>query len=236
MQPTPDHLPTTALIVAALPWLTLAVAVILLAGCATAPAQPEAGAAAAMSAVPVAQSGSIFSDAQSGGLFEDRKARNVGDTLTVLLAETTAAKTSASTNTGKTTNAEIGAPTVFGMPVSINGVAVLSGALDSKHSFAGSGDSSQSNTLQGSVTVTVIRVQPNGNLVVRGDKRLEINQGDEVVRIEGVVRPADIAPDNTVPSSRVADARIAYTGSGALSESNSKGWLARFFASPLWPF
>ena len=217
--------------------LVLFLAAILLVGCASTPTQktPEATAATAIPVIPP-QNGSIYSASQGMALFEDQKARNVGDVLTILLVETTTAKTSAATNTAKDTSSDISAPKVFGMPVSINGVAVLSGSLDSTHKFAGSGDSSQSNALQGNVTVTVIGRQPNGNLVVRGEKHLALNQGSEFVRIEGVIRPADIAPDNTIPSSRVADARISYTGEGTLAESNSKGWMARFFSSPLWPF
>ena len=222
-------------------WFELAVLLmaLLLGGCATAPTQkPEVDPLLA-SAVPVAappQNGSIYSSGQGMSLFEDQKARNVGDTLTILLVETTTAKTSAATTTAKDTSTDVGAPTVFGMPVTVSGTPILSASLDSKHKFSGSGDSSQSNTLQGSVTVTVIGRQPNGNLIVRGEKHLSLNQGSEFVRIEGVVRPADIATDNTIASSRVADARISYTGEGTLAESNSKGWLARFFSSPLWPF
>jgi flagellar L-ring protein precursor FlgH len=220
-------------------WFELAmmIAAIVLTGCASSPAQraPDAPVAAAMPVAPP-QNGAIYSAAQGMALFEDQKARNVGDVLTILLVETTTAKTSAATNTAKDTSSNMSAPTILGMPVSIHGVPVLSGSLDSTHKFAGSGDSSQSNALQGNVTVTVIGRQPNGNLIVRGEKHLALNQGSEFVRIEGVVRPADIAPDNTIPSSRVADARISYTGEGTLAESNSKGWLARFFSSSIWPF
>jgi len=221
-------------------WFELAVllAAIALAGCATTPTQQRAPDPLLATAAPVAvpQNGSIYAAGQGMALFEDQKARNVGDTLTILLVETTTAKTSAATNTAKDSSSEVGAPTVFGMPVSIHGTSVLSASLDSTHKFSGSGDSSQSNTLQGNVQVTVVGRQPNGNLIVRGEKHLSLNQGSEFVRIEGVVRPADIATDNTIASSRVADARISYTGEGTLAESNSKGWLSRFFSSPLWPF
>ena len=217
-------------------WIELAM-LLAVTGCASAPEKrvPDAPVANVMPVAPP-QNGSIYSASQGMALFEDQKARNVGDVLTILLVETTTAKTSAATNTAKDTSSSVGAPTIFGMPVSVNGTAILSADLDSSHKFAGSGDSSQSNTLQGNVTVTVIGRQPNGNLIVRGEKNLKLNQGSEFVRIEGVVRPADISPDNTIPSSRVADARISYTGEGTLAESNSKGWLARFFSSPLWPF
>ncbi len=219
--------------------LSMMLIAILLAGCATTSqtAQKTPDPLLATAAAPVApQNGSIYASGQGMSLFEDQKARNVGDVLTILLVETTTAKTSAATNTAKDSSSNVSAPTIMGMPVSIHGTSVLSASLDSTHKFAGSGDSSQSNTLQGNVTVTVIGRQPNGNLIVRGEKHLALNQGSEFVRIEGVVRPADIAPDNTIPSSRVADARISYTGEGTLAESNTKGWLSRFFSSPLWPF
>ena len=232
-----SELPTITLLTATLPWLTLIVAILLLGGCASAAPKPDADALMATAVPSAPQNGSIYAGSGAGiALFEDQKARNIGDVLTILLVETTTAKSSAATSTAKDTNSSMAAPTVAGMPVTINGVSVLSGALESAHKFSGSGDSTQSNTLQGSVTVTVIGRQANGNLIVRGEKHLSLNQGSEYVRIEGVVRPADIAPDNTISSSRVANARISYTGEGTLAESNSKGWLARFFSSPLWPF
>src|SRR3569833_1548254 len=96
--------------------------------------------------------------------------------------------------------------------------------------YKGEGDSSQSNQLQGQITVTVAEVLPNGNLVVRGEKQLTITQGDEMIRFAGIVR------DNTVLSTLVADAKISYGGKGTLADANSMGWLGRFFNSSWWPF
>ncbi|MGL6822929.1 flagellar basal body L-ring protein FlgH, partial [Xanthomonas hortorum pv. gardneri] len=93
-----------------------------------------------------------------------------------------------------------------------------------------------SNRMQGSVTVTVMQRLPNGNLVIQGQKNLRLTQGDELVQVQGIVRAADISPDNTVPSSKVADARIAYGGRGAIAQSNAMGWLSRFFNSRLSPY
>jgi flagellar L-ring protein FlgH len=84
--------------------------------------------------------------------------------------------------------------------------------------------------------VTVADVLPNGNLVVRGEKWLTLNQGDEYIQISGIVRPIDIRTDNTVLSGLVADARITYSGKGMVADSNKMGWLSRFFASAIWPF
>src|SRR3546814_469821 len=103
-------------------------------------------------------------------------------------------------------------------------------------SFAGGGASTQSNTLSGSVTVIVTRVLPNGNLVVRGEKQVSLNQGAERVALEGIVRPIDIAANNSVTSDRIANARISYAGNGAVADANAMGWLARFFNSVLFPF
>ncbi len=193
--------------------------------------------AAAVAPPPAPLNGAIYAVGSTGsGLFEDQRARNVGDVLTIVLNETTAAKTTAATDTAKSSDSSVSAPTILGMTPTIHGKSVLSAQLDSTHKFSGSGDSSQSNTLTGNITVTVIKRLPSGNLLVRGEKHLSLNQGSEFIRIEGLVRPADIAPDNTIDSTRVANARISYTGEGALAESNTKGWLSRFFSSPLWPF
>lgn len=193
--------------------------------------------AAAVAPPPAPLNGAIYAVGNtSSGLFEDQRARNVGDVLTIVLNETTAAKTTAATDTAKSSDNSISTPSIFGMTPTIHGKSVLSAQLDSSSKFSGSGDSSQSNTLKGNITVTVIKRLPSGNLLVRGEKHLSLNQGSEFIRIEGLVRPADITPDNTIDSTRVANARISYTGEGALAESNTKGWLSRFFSSPIWPF
>jgi flagellar L-ring protein precursor FlgH len=111
----------------------------------------------------------------------------------------------------------------------------LDTTLTGSNTFDGEGSSSQSNSLVGSLTVTVMDVQANGNLVVQGDKSLKLNQGDEFVHISGVIRPADIATDNTVTSDKLADAHISYSGKGILDNSNRMGWLSRFFNSVFAP-
>ncbi|MFW6342307.1 MAG: flagellar basal body L-ring protein FlgH, partial [Halothiobacillaceae bacterium] len=109
-------------------------------------------------------------------------------------------------------------------------------SLGGERSFDGSGNASQENSLDGQITVTVARVLPNGNLIVRGEKFLGINQGTEFVRVSGIVRPQDIGSDNTIDSTRIADARISYGGQGIINDANNMGWLARFFNSPIFPF
>ena len=128
-------------------------------------------------------------------------------------------------------------PVVVAPPAAAaNGAIYQPGRDVSLFAFDGQGDSAQSNQLDGSITVTVVGRLPNGNLLVRGQKWLMLNQGKEFVRIEGVVRAIDVEPDNSLPSWKVADARIAYGGRGALADANSMGWLARFFQSPVMPF
>ncbi|HET6804167.1 MAG TPA: flagellar basal body L-ring protein FlgH [Frateuria sp.] len=216
-----------------------ALALALLAGCAALPAhddgawaptppmQPEIAAAPA--------DGAIYHDNQNMELFADARAHRVGDILTIVLVESTQASKKASTSTSKKDKADVGAPTIMGKPLTINGNP-LSVGLDNERSFDGNGSSSQSNQLTGQITVTVAQRLSNGNLIVRGEKWLTINQGQELVRIAGIVRPQDIGQDNTVASTRVADARISYTGRGTLADANTRGWLSRFFNSKWMPF
>jgi len=180
--------------------------------------------------------GAIYATGPGLNLYGDRRARDVGDLLTITLVESTTASTSASTAISKDSSIGIGSPTLFGAPVTLGGKDILSASASGERDFAGKGNSAQSNKLQGSVTVTVIQRLPNGNLVVQGQKNLRLNQGDELVQIQGIVRAADIAPDNTIASSKVADARIAYGGRGAVAQSNAMGWLGRFFNSRLSPY
>lgn len=185
---------------------------------------------------PSEPNGAIFRAGQGIKLFEDLRARNIGDILTVSLVEQTNATKSSTVSTSKSTDATIANPTVFGYPVTRDGVPILSGSLDAEQQFSGEGGASISNRLEGSVTVTVVERLPNGNLVVQGEKWLTLNQGREFVRLSGVVRPVDIEPDNSVSSEKVANARIEYSGKGVIADANQMSWLARFFNSPWVPF
>jgi flagellar L-ring protein FlgH len=204
----------------------------VLAGCATfPPPQPDFD-ATWPEELPREQptNGAIFQTGYDVALFENLVAHRVGDTVTINLVESTAAQKSSTTTTSKDTSADISAPTFGGSPLSIGGKEISAG-LSNSRKFEGSGDSSLSNKLQGNVTVTVAKRLGNGNLVIRGQKWIEINQGREFVRIQGVIRPNDIQPDNTIPSYKVADATIAYGASGALADANRPGLLSRFFNS-----
>ena len=180
--------------------------------------------------------GAIYQAGQQMELFADLKARRVGDVLTIRLTESTAASKSAVTKTAKTTGVNNTGPTILGKTITAAGVPIFTTTLSGADSFDGEGSSTQGNSLAGSLTVTVVDVQPNGNLVIQGDKNIRLNQGDEFVHVSGVVRRADIATDNTVTSDKVADAHISYSGRGVIDSSNRMGWLARFFNSRYAPY
>lgn len=214
-----------------------ALAAVLLAGCAASPDDDGFGAwQPEEPVVAPAANGAIYQAGRDIALFENAVARNVGDLVVIRLAEQTQASKSATTSTKKSTSADLPGPTIAGRPVSVNGVPVLQMGMENESEFSGSGTSAQSNRLSGEIAVTVMRRLANGNLVVRGQKWLTLNQGSEYVRIEGVIRPIDIQPDNTIESWKVANARIAYGGRGSLAAANKPGLLARFFNSPLMPF
>ena len=212
----------------------LLVAALVLAGCAAGPI-PE-GRLPPPTIIPppvvnsVASEGSLYRPYQGLNLFEDVKARNSGDLLTVLLVEKTQASKSATTSTNKASSVELGDVKLLGQ-----GIGFESG-ISGSSTFGGAGASAQSNKLEGSLTVSVVERFSNGVLRIAGEKRLRLNQGEETVRLEGLVRSADITPANTITSDRIAEARIVYQGKGALADANAKGWLARFFDSPWMPF
>lgn len=190
--------------------------------------------------------GSIYQASRDVRLFEDVKARRIGDVLTVVLQEKTSASKSAKTKADKNQETTIANPTFFGaspqfnlpglIPLDSNRNNNLQQNLNAERAFEGTADSSQSNSLTGEITVTIADVLPNGNLVVRGEKWLTLNQGEEFIQISGIVRPQDVGTNNRILSTQIGDARITYSGRGALAEANQMGWLARFFNHPVWPF
>jgi len=180
--------------------------------------------------------GAIFRETGNVDLFMDLRARAIGDILTVQLVERTNAAKESSTNTAKGSDINTGMPVIAGGPVTLNGNQILNNEISSDNSFAGAADSSQSNRLDGTITVTVADKLPNGNLLVRGEKWITLNQGEEFIQLQGIVRPVDIGPDNSIPSTKVGDARITYSGKGTLADSNKPGWLTRFFNAPWFPF
>jgi flagellar L-ring protein precursor FlgH len=185
---------------------------------------------------PKPSNGAIYQAGREVALFENPAARHVGDIVTIVLNESTQAQKSSSTNTNKSTTDTLPGMTILGKALTIHGVPIMSNNIADSAKFAGEGDSAQSNSITGFITVTVQKVLPNGNLYVKGEKNIAINQGSEFVRLSGVIRPIDLAPDNSINSSQVANAKIAYGGKGALADANAQGWLSRFFNSPWTPF
>jgi flagellar L-ring protein precursor FlgH len=217
--------------------ITLPVLLCTLAACqAHRPEKPDDALAWTQEVPPPPTNGAIYQSGREVILAENPVARHVGDIVTIVLNEQTAAQKSATTTTSKDTNIAMLSPTLLGRPVTINGTPILSNSMDNSTKFAGQGASAQSNSLTGQLTATVLRVLPNGNLLVAGEKQIGLNQGKEYVRITGVIRPLDLAADDSIPSYRVASAHITYSGKGAIADANAQGWLSRFFNSPWAPF
>lgn len=158
------------------------------------------------------------------GLGTDRKAARVGDLLTIVLVERTIAQKATSQLGQRQSQRTID---LSGFPQTEPFERALSGGSDS--SFQGRGATQQSNRLSGEFTVTVTEVLANGTLRVAGDRRLWLTRGEEQVQLTGLVRPEDVGPDNRVPSTRVADAAIRYSGTGEVAAQARQGWFARFF-------
>lgn len=210
----------------------------VLAACVQTPPKPNDPAyAPVMPRTPIPQelnNGAIYQAGFETNLFEDRKAHRVGDVITVMLTERMAAQKKAESEINKSSSTSIANPMMFGRSgiAGINTGIELGGGSD----FEGESDANQSNSLTGSITVTVADVLSNGLLAVRGEKWITLNNGDELIRLSGLIRPDDVGADNTVPSTRIADARITYSGTGAFANASKPGWLSQFFMSPVWPF
>jgi len=180
--------------------------------------------------------GAIFREGRALAMFENPIAHRIGDMVTINLQESTSATKSATTTTQKSSTATLPSPTIGGKTPTIHGVPFLAGGITDANKFDGEGTSAQSNNLTGSITVTVAKRLSNGNLVVRGEKWVNLNQGKEFIRIQGIIRVIDIQSDNSIPSYKVADAQISYGGKGAIADANGEGLLERFFNSPYMPF
>ncbi|MFC4762293.1 flagellar basal body L-ring protein FlgH [Dyella koreensis] len=208
-------------------------AILVLSGCAAMrPAPPPAehdDMPQAAFEVAKGQTGGVMVPGAAWSLVSDNRAFRAGDMLTVVLQESTQASKQSGTSIGKSSSLAAKAGRILGGSLPIETDAGL------KRNFDGSGSSSQQNALRGSVSVIVQRVLPNGLLQVRGEKRLVLNQGEEVVRLAGYVRAADIDTNNRVSSQQIANARIQYSGRGSLADANEPGWLTRFFNSKWMP-
>ncbi len=186
--------------------------------------------------LPREDDGAIFRPEMNVGLFDDNNARNIGDVLTIVLNENTNASSSANTSATKDQKVDLPSPKLAGDKVTKNGKEILNNEIEAGREFNGQGTSAQNSSFSGTLSVTVAKVLPNRNLVVRGEKLVQLNQAEEFIRFSGIVRPQDIKPDNTVESNRVANVHVMYAGSGAISAANSMGALGRFFQGKTWPY
>ena len=158
-------------------------------------------------------------------LHEGLKARAPGDPLTIMLIESTTASKAVSSKSQKGGGLSLTPPKTG--PFSFLSADALKASSDS--SFKGEGNAGQSSNLAATLSVTIAELRANGTALVKGEKQMLLSQGNEWVRFSGIVRLADIGPDNTIASTRVADARIEYAGKGALQRASRQGWLGRFF-------
>lgn len=186
--------------------------------------------------------GTILQLGNEPNFYEDIKARRQGDILTVIFDENMDANKEVASDASKNSTVTMPNPTLLGKMLNfdlpfINNTRDLSLTVDGTtgRDFTGAATSKQKNNLDGTMSVTVTRVMPNGNLLVKGEKWLTLNQGDEFIRLTGMVRSKDVSPDNVVFSSRIADGRISYSGVGQLADSNKAGWLYRALSSVFWP-
>lgn len=213
--------------------LAIAAVALLLAGGTPAVARKKPAPDYAATIIPAAPvrtpaNGAIYQAANGyAALYEGNRARRVGDSLTILLVERMIAEKEASSATGRTGSIGL-APPVSG-PLSFLSPEALTAS--GNQAFNGKGTAEQSNKLTGEISVTVAEVYPNGTMLVRGQKQVTLNRGDEFVQISGLVRPSDVDFDNRVLSTRVADARITYTGRGDVHRASRQGWLQRFFSA-----
>jgi flagellar L-ring protein precursor FlgH len=172
-------------------------------------------------------SGAIFSVASARPLFEDRRARFVGDTLIITIQEKVQASKKSENKTTRSQSVNASVPTIVGLP--FKGAQGTSLVASDSNNFDGKGENTSSNDFTGTLTVTVIEVYPNGNLLVSGEKQIGLKEGEEFIRFSGVVNPNTITNANTVISTQVADARIEYKANGFVDSAQVMGWLGRFF-------
>lgn len=188
--------------------------------------------------------GSIWPGETSiNNLFQDFRARNVGDVLTVVISEKTSATKEATTSTSRDSSMELAISKLLGVPLNMKMTNFLgtgkafSPEVESDYAadFDGSGKTKRSGSFNATITVRVVEVLPNGNLVVEGKKESLLNNELQYIVLSGIVRPADISTDNTILSTYVSDARLEYSGKGILSDEQKPGWLRRALDN-VWPF
>lgn len=186
------------------------------------------------------EAGSLWKHSNSS-IFSDRKARGIGDIVTVLISESSSASKEATTQTGRTTNMSASIPNFFGLenddfwtsgnPIDLSNLV----NADFSNSFNGNGTTTRREDLTASLTTQVVGRYPNGQLKIRGGKEVMVNNEVQIIYLTGIIRPVDITAANTVDSSKILNARISYTGKGSVSDKQKPGWVMRTLDS-IWPF
>lgn len=172
-------------------------------------------------------SGSLFSVASYRPAFEDRRARLVGDTVTIQIVESLSASQKSNSSVDREAATKAGVTAFPFLSAATTGKFAIDAS--SSNTFSGKGGTDTANTFTGSITATVVDVLPNGNLVVTGDKQIGVNQNVDVMRFSGTIDPRAIQPGNTIASTQVANVRVEQRGRGAQNEAQTMGWLSRFF-------
>jgi len=185
--------------------------------------------------------GSLWRDDGRGFLFSDRKAKRVGDTVTVKILESSLATQAAKTESSRSSSVDAGISSFFNAPLHFGLKNIwpqgFRPEIRSKieTDFEGEGTTSRSSKIIATLTCQVVAVLPNGNLLIQGQRQILVNREREYIRLRGIVRPEDIGPDNSVLSTLLADARIEYGGKGIVSDKQGPGFLGRLL-DLLWPF
>lgn len=188
--------------------------------------------------VSVAQmnNGAIYQPGSAKLLFEEPIARYVGDTLIVTIEETLATANKSNSSSSRTSSysmANTGGGTIPHIPGVLEEFLSATPSGTGSNKSTGAGETSNTNTFKGSLAVTVIEQLPNGNLLIGGEKRVNVNGEINNLRLTGVLNPRDIKAGNTVSSTRIADARIEQVGEGVIADANVAAWMMRFFLSVL---
>jgi flagellar L-ring protein precursor FlgH len=180
-------------------------------------------------ALAMASNGAIYNVASARPLFEDRRARYIGDTITINISDTTSASKNSENKTTRSQTVDVSVPSIVGLP--FKGAQGTTLTANDTNNFDGKGQNTSSNAFSGTITCTVIEVLPNGNLLVSGEKQIGLKDGEEFVRFSGVVNPVTVTSANTVQSTQVADARIEFKANGFIDSAQVMGWLGKFFLS-----
>jgi len=236
--------------------IALASALLLLTGCAGTPfggkdtrepltsppaARPARVVVSPETLDPAAGAG-LWQEATYRSSFQDLRAHKVGDLITVNIVETSQANKKATTKTGRESSINAGISNLMGwegkiskigVPAEFNNEVMLKASME--NDFDGSGETTRNESMTASITARVLEVTPNGNLFIKGSRKVKVNNEAQYITLTGLVRPADVSPDNTVLSSYIAEAAIEYTGSGPVSDKQRPGWLMRA-VDFVWPF